>query len=460
MPFKEKYTVSPLYLPKPSRRRGGAMLGPVKFIVAHDTGNPGSSARANVNYYIKTAQTVPPAQTASAHLFVDDKEILECVPALTAAPEKAWHVLYRMPKDNELYGANANDAAIGVELCYGGNIDDDKAYAKYVWVLAKICHQFGLDPATSVVGHFFLDPKRKTDPVTGLAHSRRTYERLLKDVVTEYNDCTGAAPAPTFNEVPFVAEVLSAVKLNIREQPATRSGIVQTLPPRTPIRVVARVDNGEPVNNNRVWYKDSNGNYCWSGGVTPPPTPPQEGRGAPIPSPSQREGGASPATPMANTNNVPMTGYKPDKRCIDFIKAHEGLRLTAYQDSAGIWTIGYGTIRYADQSPVKPGDQIDPTKAEALLAMEVEEKSASVRKLIQNPSLTQNQFDALVSFAYNVGTGALRSSTLLKRVNANPSDPSIREAFLMWNKAHVDGKLVEIDGLSKRRGEEADLYFS
>ncbi|RYY99626.1 MAG: lysozyme [Chitinophagaceae bacterium] len=155
-----------------------------------------------------------------------------------------------------------------------------------------------------------------------------------------------------------------------------------------------------------------------------------------------------------------MAGYTPDKRCVDFIKAHEGLRLSAYQDSAGIWTIGYGTIRYADQSPVRPGDLIDPTKAEALLAMEVEEKSATVRNMIQNPSLTQNQFDALVSFAYNVGAGALRSSTLLKRVNANPSDPSIREAFLMWNKAHVDGKLVEIDGLTKRRDEEADLYFS
>ncbi|RYE00934.1 MAG: lysozyme [Sphingobacteriales bacterium] len=145
---------------------------------------------------------------------------------------------------------------------------------------------------------------------------------------------------------------------------------------------------------------------------------------------------------------------------MDFIKSHEGFKLTAYQDSAGIWTIGYGSILYEDRSKVKPGDNITPDRAETLLAMEVEEKSESVKRMIQNPQLNQNQFDALVSFAYNVGTEALRSSTLLKRVNANPSDPSIREAFLMWNKAHVDGKLVEIDGLTKRRDEEADLYFS
>ncbi|RYZ84755.1 MAG: N-acetylmuramoyl-L-alanine amidase, partial [Proteobacteria bacterium] len=177
MPFQDKFTIAAKLLPVGTKRRSGRMLGPVKFLVAHDTGNPGSSARMNVNYYINTAND----QSASAHLFVDDKEILECVPALLSKPEKAWHVLYNKPKDNELYGADANDNAIGVEYCYGGSIDDDKSYAKYVWLLAKLCYVYNLDPATSIVGHFFLDPKRKTDPVTGLAHSRRTYERLLKD---------------------------------------------------------------------------------------------------------------------------------------------------------------------------------------------------------------------------------------------------------------------------------------
>ncbi|RYY41672.1 MAG: hypothetical protein EOO08_00665 [Chitinophagaceae bacterium] len=448
MAFQEKYTIAPKLLPSGTKRRSGRMLGPVKFIVAHDTGNPGSSARMNVNYYISTAN----GQSASAHLFVDDKEILECVPAILSKPEKAWHVLYNKPKDNELYGADANDNAIGVEYCYGGNIDDDKAYAKYVWVLAKLCYMYGLDPATSVVGHFFLDPKRKTDPVTGLAHSRRTYERLLKDVVTEFKECTGKPDAPAYIETALSLTATTLVRLNLRNQPSTRGTLVQTLPANNPIRIVSRIDNGEPVNNNRVWYKDSNGNYCWSGGITLDAATVTVAPPAPFVK--------APGDGSVNSGGAPLAVYKPDQKCVDFIKSHEGFKLKAYQDSAGIWTIGYGSILYEDQSKVKPGDQITPDRAEALLAMEVEEKSETVKRMIQNPQLNQNQFDALVSFAYNVGTEALRGSTLLRRVNADPTDPSIREAFLMWNKAHVDGKLVEIDGLTKRRDEEADLYFS
>ncbi|CAN5279771.1 hypothetical protein BH09BAC2_BH09BAC2_02510 [soil metagenome] len=60
---------------------------------------------------------------------------------------------------------------------------------------------YALDPTTSVTGHFFLDPKRKTDPVTGLAHSRRSYDRLLKDIVLEYNDCIGAPAKPAYNVI-------------------------------------------------------------------------------------------------------------------------------------------------------------------------------------------------------------------------------------------------------------------
>jgi lysozyme len=70
--------------------------------------------------------------------------------------------------------------------------------------------------------------------------------------------------------------------------------------------------------------------------------------------------------------------------------------------------------------------------------------------------ITQNQFDALVSFAYNVGTGALKKSTLLKKVNANPNDKFIESQFLIWNK--VNG--VPVKGLTLRRQEESKLYFS
>lgn len=162
---------------------------------------------------------------------------------------------------------------------------------------------------------------------------------------------------------------------------------------------------------------------------------------------------------MTNTN-APLISYVPDQKCLEFIQQHEGLKLEAYQDSAGIWTIGYGSILYEDRSHVKAGDKITIDKAFHLLSKEVEEKSEAVRKVVKPGTLTQNQFDALVSFAYNVGTEALKTSTLLKRVNANPSDPTIREAFLMWNKVHRDGKLVAVEGLTKRREEEADLYFS
>jgi N-acetylmuramoyl-L-alanine amidase len=262
--FKNKFSITQTYIPSPSKRRSGLRIAKVRFLVAHDTGNPKSTASQNVRYYINSRNEI----SASAHIFVDDKEIIECVPALTAAPEKAWHVLYGVPKDNELYGVNANDAAIGVEYCYGGTIDADKAYQKYVWVLAKLCFEFDLDPSKDIVGHFFLDPKRKTDPVTGLANSRRTYEQLLRDVVLEYNDCAGIASTPVNeNTEEQGGSAIVAVKLNVRKEPNTRADIVQVLSPGTTVNFVAIVNNGQAINNNAVWYKDTNGNYFWSGGV-------------------------------------------------------------------------------------------------------------------------------------------------------------------------------------------------
>ncbi|MBL7739584.1 MAG: amidase [Chitinophagaceae bacterium] len=260
--FKETYTVTRNYIPVPSKRRPGLFIQKVRFIVAHDTGNPASTASQNVRYYINSRNE----KSASAHLFVDDKEIIECVPALNAPPEKAWHVLYSVPKDNELYGVNANDAAIGVEYCYGGNIDADKAYNKYVWVLAKLCYEFQLDPSKDIVGHFFLDPKRKTDPVTGLAHSRRTYDQLLVDVVQEYCKCLGkeGLSAP---RLASTGRVVVAVKLNVRKEPDTRSEIVQVLSPGMIFDYIKVINNGQSINNNSTWYEDANGNYVWSGGV-------------------------------------------------------------------------------------------------------------------------------------------------------------------------------------------------
>ena len=270
MAFKEKYTIAAKYIPKPSRRRSGLAIQKVRFLVAHDTGNPGSTANDNVRYYIDTCNTIPANKTASAHIFVDDKQILECVPALTAPPEKAWHVLYSVQKDNQLYGVNANDAAIGVEYCFGGSIDADKAYAKFIWVMAKLCDFYHLDPAKDITGHFFLDPERKTDPVTGLAMSRRTYEQLLKDIVAEYNECTGAEQPPAALKVRRSdGELRAAVKLNLRAEPNTRSAIIEVIGAGTALTYVAMTDSGQAVNNNSTWYQDANGHWFWAGGTMP-----------------------------------------------------------------------------------------------------------------------------------------------------------------------------------------------
>jgi len=264
MIFKEKFTINAKYIPTPSKRRSGIPLPIVKFLVAHDTGNPGSTAADNVNFYINTRNAVP---TASAHLFVDDNQILECVPALTGPPEKAWHVLYKKPKDNELFGANANDAAIGVEYCYGGSIDANKAYAKYVWLLAKLCFVFGLDPAEAITGHHILDPERKTDPVTGLIRSRRSYGQLLKDVVSEYNDCTSRTQIVILGLVEQAGEVKTALKLNVRASPNTNSAVVEVIEPGTIVAYNALTKQGMQVINNSTWYRKPNGNWFWSGGV-------------------------------------------------------------------------------------------------------------------------------------------------------------------------------------------------
>ena len=264
--FMLRYSITPRHLSKPSRRRSGQLISPeVKFLVAHDTGNPGSTAAQNVAYYERSRNEM----SASAHVFVDDRQIIECVPALTQTPEKAWHVLYGAPTDNQLFGYDANDAAIGVEYCYGGRIDADEAYRRYAWVFAYLCHQFGLDSATSVVGHFFLDPKRKTDPCTGLANSRRTYEGLLRDVAAEYAAGTGASPpGQTAGFVATRGQTVASVRLNIRKgQPSRLAGVAKVVSPGTVLEFDGWVVDGEPVNGNPKWFRDPEGNYFWSGAV-------------------------------------------------------------------------------------------------------------------------------------------------------------------------------------------------
>lgn len=186
--FNMKYEITHQYLTTGTKRRSGDHMGKVLFLVAHDTGNPGSTALGNVGYYEDSNNVM----SASAHLFVDDKHIVECIPTglLGNQKEKAWHVIYDVPTDNHLFGDDANDVAIGVEYCYGSNINAAEAYRRYIWTLAYLCFKYNLDPAKKITGHFILDPARKTDPKSGLKNSLNiTFEQCLKDIVKEYNDC-------------------------------------------------------------------------------------------------------------------------------------------------------------------------------------------------------------------------------------------------------------------------------
>lgn len=139
----------------------------------------------------------------------------------------------------------------------------------------------------------------------------------------------------------------------------------------------------------------------------------------------------------------------------NLIKKYEGLRLTAYKCSAGVDTIGYGSTFYEDGSKVKPGDKITLARANKLFDHTVAHFASRVRGVVKS-NVSENQFAALVSFAFNVGIGALTRSTLLKKVNANPNDPTIRDEFMKWTRA--GGRVLR--GLVRRREEEATLYFS
>lgn len=145
---------------------------------------------------------------------------------------------------------------------------------------------------------------------------------------------------------------------------------------------------------------------------------------------------------------------KLNKAGADLIKSFEGCKLKAYQCSALRWTIGFGNTFYEDGKPVLPGHAITQEKAEQLFELISNEFSDKVSKLVTS-MVTLNQFGALVSFAYNCGIINLKNSTLLKKVNANPNDLSIRSEFMKWNKAN--GKVLA--GLTRRREAEANLYF-
>ena len=134
--------------------------------------------------------------------------------------------------------------------------------------------------------------------------------------------------------------------------------------------------------------------------------------------------------------------------CFSKIQEFEGLRLTAYKCPAGVWTIGFGHTK-----GVKMGQTITKAQAETLLRGDLLPCEEYVRGL--NLELTQGQFDALVDFCFNLGTGALQRSTLLQKIRTKADERTIRGEFAKW----VNAGGVRLQGLVKRRAWEADRYF-
>lgn len=139
---------------------------------------------------------------------------------------------------------------------------------------------------------------------------------------------------------------------------------------------------------------------------------------------------------------------------IALIKQFEGCKLTAYQDSVGIWTIGYGWTQPVDGKPIRAGMTIKQETAERLLKTGLVSYESDVSRLVK-VGLTQGQFDALVSFTYNLGARSLSTSTLLRKLNAGDYAGAADE-FLRWNKA--GGKVL--NGLTRRREAERALFLS
>jgi lysozyme len=144
-----------------------------------------------------------------------------------------------------------------------------------------------------------------------------------------------------------------------------------------------------------------------------------------------------------------------NKAGIDLIKSFEGLHLKPYLCPAKVPTIGYGTIRYPNGTPVSLKDKpITEKQAEEYLMHDVNKIAAGVQKLIK-VNVNDNEFAALVSFAYNVGLAAFSGSTLLRLLNSNANRVAVADQLLRWNKA--GGK--ELAGLTRRRQAERALFL-
>ncbi|MEL6383811.1 MAG: lysozyme [Cyanobacteria bacterium J06626_18] len=176
-------------------------------------------------------------------------------------------------------------------------------------------------------------------------------------------------------------------------------------------------------------------------GPEPPQQPPPPPR-SPASSGGSSTGGSTSATGQINSDGLRI------------VKEFEGLELRAYQDSVGVWTIGYGHTAAAGAPDVYPGQTITEAQAEEILRRDLRKFEGGVRDVVKVP-LTSDQFAALVSFSFNVGVGALSNSTLLRKLNARDYQGAANE-FPRWVKA--GGQTLQ--GLVRRRDAERALFLS
>ena len=146
-----------------------------------------------------------------------------------------------------------------------------------------------------------------------------------------------------------------------------------------------------------------------------------------------------------------QSGGKTSESGIRLITSFEGIKLHAYDDGVGVWTIGIGTTVYPNGERVKRGDSCTEEQAREYLAHDLKKFEACVNQYVR-VSLNQHQYDALISLVYNIGAGAFRGSTLLKKLNTGDYTGAADE-FLRWNKG---GHRV-LPGLDRRRKSES--YF-
>lgn len=150
---------------------------------------------------------------------------------------------------------------------------------------------------------------------------------------------------------------------------------------------------------------------------------------------------------------------KTGKAGIDLIVQFEGLKLRPYKCPAGLWTVGYGTLIGDGKSLPKEWNRpFTEPECRALLERDLRSKERGIERLITYP-LEQNEFDALISFVYNLGLGCLQRSTLRQKLNRGDKEEAVK-SLLKYNKARVNGVLQVLRGLDRRRRAEALLFRS